>query len=242
MYSLVKRIFDIAFSLAAILLILPFMIPIVLGLLLTGEHYVFYFQKRIGYKNRMFYIWKFATMLKNSPKLAGGIITTTGDPRILPMGHFLRKTKINELPQFINVLKGDMSFVGPRPLMKEASFDLYPPDVQAVVYNVRPGITGIGSIIFRNEEELMTQVKEEGGDPKYYYEKVILPYKGRVEKWYQANQSFLLDFSILVCTVLVIVFPEANFLPKLYPDIPKEDLRGLIFESKSEQLATAQEV
>lgn len=231
MYPQIKRFFDFTVSLVAIILLLPLMIPIIIGLLLTGEHYVFYFQKRVGYKNQLFSIWKFATMLKNSPNMAGGAITTKGDPRILPMGNFLRKTKINELPQLVNVLIGDMSFVGPRPLMKEASFDLYPKDVQRVVYNVRPGITGIGSIIFRDEEDLVTEVKEKGGDPHHYYVNVIFPYKGQVEKWYQANQSFTLDFSILLCTAWVILFPKSNFLLKLYPDIPQEDLRGKIKKS-----------
>ena len=93
-------------------------------MLLTGEHYVFYFQKRIGYKNKPFDIWKFATMLKASPGLAGGFHTTQKDPRILPMGCFLRRTKINELPQLVNILIGDMSIVGPRPLV-EKTFDPY---------------------------------------------------------------------------------------------------------------------
>ena len=93
-----KRFFDFILALIALTILSPILIPVVIGLLLTGEHYVFYFQKRIGYKNKAFNIWKFATMLKNSPNLAGGLHTTRKDPRILPMGGFLRKTKINELP------------------------------------------------------------------------------------------------------------------------------------------------
>src|SRR5690606_2286133 len=118
---------------------------------------------RVGYKNKTFSIWKFATMLKNSPNMPGGLITTKKDPRITPMGGFLRKTKINELPQLINILKGDMSFVGPRPVMQK-SFEQYPPEIQKIIYNVKPGLTGIGSIVFRDEEQLITNVKNSGGN------------------------------------------------------------------------------
>lgn len=223
MYKIIKRFFDFLFALIAFIIITPFMLPIVIGLLLTGEHYVFYFQERVGYKNKLFDIWKFATMLKNSPNMKGGAITTKRDPRVLPMGGFLRKTKINELPQIVNVLKGDMSFVGPRPVMKKASFDHYPPDVQKVIYNVRPGITGVGSIVFRDEEDLITRVKEVGNDTFKFYVEAIYPYKGEIEKWYQSNQSFYLDFMILISTAWVILFPESNIIFNLFPDIPKKN-------------------
>ncbi len=223
MYKFIKRFFDFILAFIAIVLISPFMIPIVIGLLLTGEHHVFYFQERVGYKNRLFSIWKFATMLKNSPNMKGGAITTKGDPRILPMGNFLRKTKINELPQLINVLKGDMSFVGPRPVMKEASFDHYPEDVKKVIYNVKPGITGIGSIIFRDEEELITKVKEAGDNVEYFYQKIIYPYKGSVEKWYQANQSLTVDLKIILATAWVIINPNSDIAYKWFKEIPKRN-------------------
>ena len=102
-----KRIIDILLAVIALIILSPLLIPVCIGLLLTGEHYIFYFQKRIGYKNRYFDIWKFATMLKASPNLAGGLQTTKNDPRLMPMGGFLRKTKINELPQLVNILIGD---------------------------------------------------------------------------------------------------------------------------------------
>ena len=145
-----KRFFDIVLSVLAIAILSPLLIPVVIGLLLTGERYVFYFQDRIGFKNKTFSIWKFATMLKNSPNLPGGIHTTSKDPRLMPMGGFLRKTKINELPQLFNILIGDMSIVGPRPLVGKV-FDPYPDHIKDKIYNVRPGLTGIGSIIFRDE-------------------------------------------------------------------------------------------
>ncbi|NJB86667.1 lipopolysaccharide/colanic/teichoic acid biosynthesis glycosyltransferase [Lewinella marina] len=219
MYPAVKRFFDFVFALLALLVLSPLLIPIVIGLKLTGEGYVFYLQERVGYRNRLFNIYKFATMLKDSPNMKGGIITTAKDPRITPMGGFLRKSKINELPQLLNVLFGDMSFVGPRPVMQK-SFDQYPPEVQEVIYNVKPGITGIGSIVFRDEEQLITAVRDRGGDTWAYYRDVIYPHKGRVEEWYQANQSFWVDLKILFLTAWVILRPESDLVYRAFPEVP----------------------
>jgi lipopolysaccharide/colanic/teichoic acid biosynthesis glycosyltransferase len=108
-----QTFFDIIFSLLAIILLSPILIPVIILLLLTGEHEVFYRQDRVGYKNKIFKIWKFATMLKNSPNMGDGDITKRGDPRITRVGKLLRQSKINELPQLINILTGDMSFVAP---------------------------------------------------------------------------------------------------------------------------------
>ncbi len=190
-----------------------------IGLKLTGEGYIFYYQKRLGYQNQEFFIWKFATMLLNSPNMNGGIITTKNDPRITPMGGFLRKTKINEFPQLINVLRGEMSFVGPRPVMPQ-SFAEYPDHVKEVIYNVPPGITGIGSIVYRDEEDIILKATEEGKTAWDVYTKEIYPYKGELEKWYQQNQSFRLDLLILFCTAWVIIFPSSNLIFRLYPDLP----------------------
>lgn len=219
MYHIVKRFFDFLLSLIMLFMLAPILIPIVIGLKITGEGYIFYLQERVGFKNQTFSILKFATMLKDSPNMKGGIITLKKDPRITPMGGFLRKTKINELPQLINVLKGDMSFVGPRPVMQK-SFDQYPKGVQEVIYNVTPGITGVGSIIFRDEEELMTKIKKEGKDPWDYYKNVIYPYKGKVEVWYQENQSLFLDFMILFLTAWAIMFPNSDLHFKVFKDMP----------------------
>ena len=117
-----KRLIDLILSFIALIVLSPILIPVVVGLLITGEHYIFYFQKRIGFKNKPFEIWKFATMLKNSPNMLGGLHTLRKDPRLMPLGGFLRKTKINELPQVINILLGDMSIVGPRPLVNKNFF------------------------------------------------------------------------------------------------------------------------
>lgn len=222
MYRYIKRFFDFIASFIALLILSPLLIPIVIGLKLTGEGYIWYFQERVGFKNKLFDIWKFATMLKDSPNMGTGLITTKKDPRITPMGGFLRKSKINELPQLINILKGDMSVVGPRPVMKK-SFDAYPKDVQEVIYNVKPGLSGIGSIIFRDEEEIITKVRDEGGDTWDFYKNTIYPHKGELEKWYQANQSFWTDLKIIIATVWVVLFPSSDIAYKWFKGIPKRE-------------------
>lgn len=220
MYTIFKRLCDILVSGICLLILSPLLIPIMIGLKLTGEGYIWYFQERVGFKNKKFNIWKFATMLKNSPNMSGGVITTKRDPRITPMGGFLRKSKINELPQLINIFKGDMSVVGPRPVM-QISFDAYPNNVQKVIYNVKPGLTGIGSIIFRDEEDLITKVKNEGGDTWDFYKNKIYPFKGEVEKWYQENQSFYTDLKIIIITAWVILKPESEIVYKAFNTLPK---------------------
>ena len=213
MYKTIKRFFDIILSTLVTLVLAPLLVPIMVGLKFTGEGEVWYKQKRIGFNNKPFLIWKFATMLKNSSKMKGGIITTKKDSRITPMGGFLRKSKINELPQLINIFKGDMSFVGPRPLMP-ISFETYTKDVQDVIYNVKPGLTGIGSIVFRDEEQLMTEVKEKGEDTWAFYSDKIYPFKGKLELWYQQNRSFTVDLKLILITIWVVLFPESTIICK----------------------------
>ena len=217
MYNFFKRVMDIIFSILAILLLLPLFIPVILLLLFTGEGYVLYYQERLGYKNKPFQIWKFATMLKNSLQMGTGTITLKNDFRVTKVGKFLRKTKINELPQIVNILKGDISFVGPRPLIL-SSFEVYSESIQSKIYNVKPGLTGIGSIIFRDEESLLSAIEDE--NPHVYYQKVIAPYKGELELWYQQNRSFLTDFKILFITAWVVVFPSNLLVYKVFKDIP----------------------
>ena len=215
MYLFVKRFFDMLFSVVALVVLSPLIIPVIIILKLTGEHEVFYFQKRIGYKNREFSIWKFATMIKDSPNIGTGEITLRNDPRVTKMGRFLRKTKINELPQLINILIGDMSFTGARPLMKK-SFDLYHENVKQKVYNSPPGITGIGSVIFRDEEKIIS----ESNDIQAAYQQVF-QYKGTVEMWYQQRISFYTDTMILFLTAWYIFFPHSKLVYKIFPSLPK---------------------
>ena len=117
-------------------------------------------------------IYKFATMVKNSPNIGTGDVTLRNDPRVTKAGKFLRESKLNELPQLFNIFMGDISVIGPRPLMR-AGFNRYSLNFQNSVYNVKPGLTGIGSIIFRDEEELITEIKNNGGDPWKFYKENI---------------------------------------------------------------------
>lgn len=220
MYSFVKRFIDIVLSLLALIILLPIFIPIIILLLLTGEHEVFFRQDRVGYQNKIFRIWKFATMLKNSPNMGHGDVTVRKDPRITTVGHFLRISKLNELPQIINILTGDMSFVGPRPLMK-AGFDRYTDEMKEKVYRVKPGLTGIGSIVFRDEELIITKSSL---PPHECYRQVILPYKGAVEIWYQQHISFYTDFMILFLTAWYIIFSNSRLVYKVFPSLPERTL------------------
>ena len=220
MYRLFKRGCDIAISGILLIFLAPLLIPIMIGLKLTGEGYVFYKQNRIGYKNQPFLIWKFATMLKNSPNMTGGIMTTNKDPRITPMGGFLRKSKINELPQLINIFKGDMSIVGPRPVMP-ISFEVYPSNIKESIYNSIPGLTGIGSIVFRDEDVLINAIKDRGGDAWDFYKNTIYPFKGKLEIWYQDHRSFFIDLQLIFITAWVIFRPNSRIYEKLFKTLPK---------------------
>lgn len=215
MYKITKRILDIILATIALVIFSPVLIVCIILLLLTGEHEVFFFQKRVGYKNKIFGIWKFATMLKNSPNIGTGEITLRNDPRVTPVGKFLRISKINELPQIINVFLGQMSIVGPRPLM-HVSFLLYPPDVQEVIYNCKPGITGIGSLIFRDEEKIIS----DAADPKAMY-LTVFAYKGQLELWYQENASLWLDLMIIFLTAWSILFPKNKLAYQFFKDLPR---------------------
>jgi len=212
-----KRIIDFTLALVVLLIFCPILIICMIVLLFTGEHEVFYFQKRIGKNNQSFFIWKFATMLKNSPNIGTGTITTRNDPRVLPFGRFLRKTKLNELPQIFNVLFGSMSVVGARPIVTNV-FDMYSDEVKEKIYYTSPGITGIGSIVFRDEEKIISQ----GGDPKEIYRTKISPYKGDLELWYQQNISFWVDIRIMILTFWVIIFPESELYYKWFKNLPSK--------------------
>lgn len=218
MYSLSKRLLDIIVSIIALTILLPLFIPIIILLRITAEGEVFYFQERIGLKNSRFQIWKFATMLKNSMNMGTGSITLQNDFRVTPVGKVLRKTKINELPQIINILKGDISIVGPRPLVTK-TFMAYSDEIQSKIYNVKPGLTGIGSIVFRDEESLISSVKDE--DPHEFYKRVIAPYKGELEMWYQEKRSFFLDLQLIFMTAWVILFPKSYLYKKWFKNLPE---------------------
>lgn len=217
MYRAAKRLCDILIALIALLILSPILVVIMIALLLTGEHEVFYRQTRIGAGYKTFGIWKFATMLKDSPNIGTGSLTVRGDPRVTVVGRFLRATKINELPQLINVLTGEMSLVGPRPQMK-VDFDLYPPDVRDAIYSVPPGVTGIGSIVFRDEELLLSRP---GVEPREFYVDKIAPYKGALELWYVSHHSLALDARLVLLTAWVVLRPESTIVFRSFPDLPQ---------------------
>ena len=153
---MIKRLIDLFISIIALILLTPLFLIVSIILKLTGEGEVFYLQERLGFHNKKFNIIKFATMIKNSPNIGTGSLTLRNDPRVLPFGKFLRKSKINELPQIFNVIIGNMSIVGPRPQM-QVDFDKFPTAKRNEIYKSKPGITGIGSIIFRDEEKWISK-------------------------------------------------------------------------------------
>lgn len=211
-----QRLLDILFSGVALLILAPLLVPIVILLRFTGEGEIFYVQQRIGRGGKMFGLLKFATMLKNSPNLGTGTVTVKNDPRVLPMGGFLRKTKINELPQLINILLGDMSIVGPRP-QTQRCFDAFPKVSQIEIMKVRPGLSGIGSIFFRDEEDLMHAAK----DPNRFYDEVIMPYKGALEEWYVRNASLSTYLLVIFVTAWVVIFPKSRIAWAVFSGLPK---------------------
>jgi lipopolysaccharide/colanic/teichoic acid biosynthesis glycosyltransferase len=213
-----KRIIDLIVSLFILIILLPIIILAIIISLLIGEHEVFFLQKRVGYLNKRFNIWKFTSMKKNSNELGSGGLTIKDDSRVLPLGRFLRATKINELPQLFNVIIGNMSLVGPRP-QPEADFYKYLPEVQSSIYSTKPGITGIGSIIFRDEERLFASVK---GDIHEFYAEHIAPYKGELEVWYLNKISLWTDVRLMFLTFWVIFFKKSNLPYRVFRDLPEK--------------------
>ena len=216
-----QRLFDLVISGLSILVLSPLLLPIILLLRITGEGEVFFSQERMGKGGSLFSLHKFATMLKDSPNIGSGTLTVQNDPRILPLGNFLRKTKINELPQLFNVFKGDMSIVGPRP-QSSRNFSAFSEDVQKNIILVSPGLSGLGSIFFSDEEAMLTSAVNHDE----FYDSVIMPYKGQLETWYVNHATILIDLKIIYVTALKIIFPKLGLnLSKFFdgmPNPPKE--------------------
>jgi len=202
---MVIRLLDILFSGLALILLLPLFIPVALILRFTGEGEIFFSQKRVGKGGNLFNLLKFATMLKNSPSIGSGTVTLKDDPRVLPFGKFLRKTKINELPQLINILVGDMSVVGPRPQTPRC-FEVFPKDLQPIISSVRPGLSGLGPVVFRDEENILS----ESSKSVDFYDQVIAPYKGDVEAYYIKVIGIFSYFKIIFLTLWVVLFPKSG--------------------------------
>ncbi len=221
-YDPVTRFLDLVFATLALFLLIPVLFPVILILRFTGEGEVFYRQQRVGFNGKKFYLIKFATMLKNSPNIGSGGITLRNDPRVLPVGHILRKTKVNELPQLINIIKGEMSFVGPRPLM-EKQYNFYKEEEKFFISRMRPGLTGAASILFRDEEAFFDQKI----NPDEIYMTIIAPAKGKIETWYFKNRTVLLYFKLFYITILAVLFPSKDFSGFL-DDNTKKDLQHVL--------------
>jgi len=211
----VQRFLDVVLSFLALALLAPFLLPVVVILKFTGEGEVFYIQERAGRGDKSFGLYKFATMLKDSPNIGAGEITISGDPRVLPFGKFLRKTKLNELPQLWNIFVGDMSVVGPRPMVP-STYSYYPEEARERLNSIRPGLTGIGSIVFRDEERYLADRDE----PMEFYRKHIIPYKSDLELWFVENNSLWLYIKIIFVTAWVVVFPSSAVMDKAFDGIP----------------------
>ena len=210
-----KRFLDIVLSFLALVVLAPFLLPVFVILRFTGEGEVFYIQERAGLGGNSFGLYKFATMLKNSPNIGAGEITVQGDPRVLPFGQFLRKTKLNELPQLWNIFIGDMSVVGPRPMVLN-TYAHYPEEARQKLNTIRPGLTGIGSIVFRDEERYLADRDE----PMEFYREHIIPYKSDLELWFVENNTLWLYIKIIFVTAWVVVFPSSNIVDKAFDGIP----------------------
>jgi len=201
-YSFQKRLFDLAGALVLAVLISPLFVLVASLVYLTSTGPILYKARRVGLHGREFVMYKFRTMVVNADRI-GGASTALNDPRLTSYGRFLRKTKLDEIPQLLNILKGDMSFVGPRPQVKiytsKYSSRLLP------ILSVLPGITDIASLVFYDMDSLIS-----AADSDSYYEKYIEPQKNEYRLYYSKNFSFSLDFLILLFTILSLFSVRAS--------------------------------
>ncbi len=195
---MVKRIFDITVALIGLIILIPVFIVVAILIKLDSPGPVFFKGKRVGQYGKIFYILKFRSMVPDAPQ-KGATITCKDDPRITRIGRFLRNTKLDELPSLVNVLKGEMSLVGPRP-EAPAWVERYTPQ-QQVVLTIKPGITGLAQIKYRSEEELLSKANWE---TEYFQ---IMHDKLNIDLHYVKNRSFFLDIRILLGTVVVLFRP-----------------------------------
>lgn len=219
------RILDFSLSFLAIIILFPLSILLIFILRFSGEGEIFFIQRRIGIRAKPFNLIKFATMLKDSPSIGSGLITIKNDSRILPFGHFLRRSKINELPQLINILKGEMSFIGPRPLTLE-SFNSYPHSLKPKLRHIKPGLSGLASLLLRNEEEILSKVS----NPKYFHSNTLAPFKAETEVWYYDKRNLANYFFLIFLTIFIVLKPKTKILNVFFKDKPKmpQELETLI--------------
>lgn len=209
------RFIDLVLCTIGVIIISPLLVIIITILRFTGEKEIFFKQIRIGKSYEEFGLYKFATMLKESPNIGSGTVTIKDDPRVLPFGKFLRKTKLNEIPQLFNVINGDMSLVGPRP-QAPRNFRSFPDEYKEILVSVKPGLTGLGSIIFRSEENILNNSQVDN-----FYDTVIMPYKAQVEKYFVENFDIKNYFKIIFLTVVVISTNRTSIVRFFFQDLPK---------------------
>jgi lipopolysaccharide/colanic/teichoic acid biosynthesis glycosyltransferase len=219
------RALDLVLAGGALLALAPLLGLVALILKCTGEHDVFYRQARVGRGGRDFPLLKFATMLRDSPGMGTGLLTVENDPRVFPFGGLLRKTKLNEIPQLWNVVAGDMSLIGPRPLARR-HFDLYPAALRERIAAGRPGLSGIGSIVFRDEEAIVGTA----ADRVKFYETVVQRYKGELEAWASDRRSVRLYLALIFLTIWAVLRPGSDLPQRWFADLPKPppELRALL--------------
>lgn len=195
---MVKRLFDIIFSLIGLVFLAPFLILITIIIKADSKGPVFYIQKRVGKGNKDFRLFKFRSMRIDSD-ISGLLTVGNKDPRITSSGYYLRKYKLDEIPQLYNVFKGEMSFVGPRPEVRKY-VELYN-EYQMKVLEVKPGITDLASIKYRNENELLA----DSDDPEGLYTNEIMPDKIKINLEYISDRSLLKDIRIIIKTLKAVI-------------------------------------
>ena len=210
------RTIDLFCSIIALIFLLPLCVIIGVVLRLSGEGEVFYLQDRVGLCGKNFKLIKFATMLKDSPNIGTGTITLANDARVLPVGRFLRKSKLNEIPQLLNVIKGDMSLIGPRP-QTAYCFSAFPEIAQGEIVKVVPGLSGLGSLLFHNEESWMTNAEN---SETLYFEQ-IMPFKGKLEAWFVANVSLKVYLALILLTLYSFFADAREITYKILKGLPE---------------------
>ncbi len=199
-FRVIKRLFDIVISLIGLVITLPLFLIIAILIKKESPGPAFYLAKRVGKSGKLFKMIKFRTMVLNADKL-GGPSTAGDDPRLLKIGKKLRKRQLDELPQFINILKGDMSLVGPRPEVP-SEVETYDEETKRIILSIRPGLTDLATLENLHEEEILKGAK----DPHQAYRDLIKPKKIKLAREYVENRSFLLDLKIIFKTLSKTLF------------------------------------
>ena len=224
-----KRILDFIASFVGLVFLSPILLTIIIIIYIYDFHSPFYRPIRVGKDGKDFRMLKLRTMVVNADKI-GPISTSSSDPRITPIGHFIRKFKLDEFVQLWNVLIGTMSLVGPRPQIKEHVEDCYTKEEMGLL-SVKPGMTDFSSIVFYDSNEILSK----SDNPYLYYNQLIRPWKSRLGLIYIKNQSFILDIKLILLTLLAI-FSKKKALSSVYSILKKLDIMPNLLEiSKREK-------